>query len=80
VPIFPDTRDGRAARLAYSEARKLNNLPNSLYDYHARNAASSRQPSATRANDATTALPDRPTATKRVVLPPFRDAPKRRGS
>ena len=25
---------GRAARLAYYEARKLNNPPNSLYDYH----------------------------------------------
>jgi hypothetical protein len=34
VPIFPDTRDGSAARLAYYEARKLNNLPISLYDYH----------------------------------------------
>ena len=34
VPIFPDTPDGRAARLAYHEARKLNNLPTSLYDYH----------------------------------------------
>jgi hypothetical protein len=34
VPIFPDTPDGRAARLAYYEARKLNNPPNSLYDYH----------------------------------------------
>jgi hypothetical protein len=34
VPIFPDTPDGRAARLAYYEARKLNNLPMSLYDYH----------------------------------------------
>jgi hypothetical protein len=34
VPIFPDTPDGRAARLAYYEARKLTNLPNSLYDYH----------------------------------------------
>jgi hypothetical protein len=34
VPIFPNTPDGRAARLAYYEARKLNNPPNSLYDYH----------------------------------------------
>jgi hypothetical protein len=34
-PIFPDTSDGRAARLAYHEARKLNNPPNSLYDYNA---------------------------------------------
>jgi hypothetical protein len=34
VPIFPDTRDGRAVRLAYYEARKLNNLPNSLLDYN----------------------------------------------
>ena len=34
VPIFPDTPDGRAARLAHYDARKLNNLPNSLYDYH----------------------------------------------
>ena len=34
VPIFPDTPDGRTARLAYYEARKLNNPPNSLYDYH----------------------------------------------
>jgi hypothetical protein len=34
VPIFPDTPHGRAARLAYYEARKLNNPPNSLYDYN----------------------------------------------
>ena len=34
VPIFPDRRDGRAARLAYYEARKLNNPPNSLLDYN----------------------------------------------
>jgi hypothetical protein len=34
VPIFPNTPDGRAARLTYYEARKLNNPPNSLYDYH----------------------------------------------
>jgi Homeodomain-like domain/Meiotically up-regulated gene 113 len=34
VPIFPDTPDGRAARLAYYEARKLNNPPTSLLDYH----------------------------------------------
>jgi hypothetical protein len=34
VPIFPDTPDGRTARLAYYEARKLNNPPYSLYDYH----------------------------------------------
>jgi hypothetical protein len=34
VPIFPDTPDGRVARLAYYEARKLNNPPNSLYDYN----------------------------------------------
>ena len=34
MPIFPDTPDGHAARLAHYEARKLNNLPTSLYDYH----------------------------------------------
>jgi hypothetical protein len=34
VPIFPDTPDGYAARLVYYEARKLNNPPNSLLDYH----------------------------------------------
>ena len=34
VPIFPNTRAGRAERLAYYEARKLNHLPDSLYDYH----------------------------------------------
>jgi hypothetical protein len=34
VPIFPDTPDGRAARLAYYEARKLDNPPNSLLDYN----------------------------------------------
>jgi hypothetical protein len=28
------TPDGRAARLAYYEARKLNNPPNSLLDYN----------------------------------------------
>jgi hypothetical protein len=33
----------------------------------------SRQTSAALANDATTALPDRPTATKRVAFPPKRD-------
>ena len=33
VPIFPDTTEGRTARLAYYEARKLNNLPSSGYDY-----------------------------------------------
>ncbi len=32
VPIFPDTRDGRAARPAYYETGKLNNPPNSLLD------------------------------------------------
>jgi hypothetical protein len=34
VPIFPTTRMGLLERLAYYEARKLNNLPNSLLDYH----------------------------------------------
>jgi hypothetical protein len=34
VPLFPDTPDGRAARLAYYEPRKLNNPPNSLLDYN----------------------------------------------
>jgi hypothetical protein len=34
VPTFPNTPDGRAARLSYYEARKLNNPPNSPYDYH----------------------------------------------
>jgi hypothetical protein len=34
VPIFPKTRKGLLERLAYYEARKLNNLPNSLLDYH----------------------------------------------
>jgi len=34
VPIFPDTPDGHAARLAYYEARKLNNPLTSLLDYH----------------------------------------------
>jgi hypothetical protein len=33
VPIFPDTTEGRSARLLYYEARKLNNLPSSGYDY-----------------------------------------------
>ena len=42
VPIFPDTPDGRAARLTYYEARKLNNPPYSLYDYH--NAKRGREP------------------------------------
>ena len=61
VPIFLDTLDGRAARLVYYEVRKLNNLPNSLLDH----------------NDATTAVHDRPTAIKRVVLPPKRDSDPR---
>jgi hypothetical protein len=34
VTICPDTRDGRAARLAHYETRKLNNPPNSLLDYN----------------------------------------------
>jgi hypothetical protein len=34
VPLFPDTPEGQAARFAYYEARKLNQLPNSLLDYH----------------------------------------------
>ena len=34
VPIFPNTRKCPLERLAHYEARKLNNLPNSLYDYH----------------------------------------------
>jgi hypothetical protein len=34
VPIFPNTPDGRAARLAHYEARKLNNPPTSLLDYN----------------------------------------------
>jgi hypothetical protein len=34
VPIIPDTPDGRAARLAYYQARKLNNPPTSLLDYN----------------------------------------------
>ena len=33
LPIFPDTAEGRVARLAYYEARKLTNPPYSLYDY-----------------------------------------------
>jgi hypothetical protein len=32
VPISPDTRDDRAARLTHYETRKLNNPPNSLLD------------------------------------------------
>jgi hypothetical protein len=34
VPIFPDTPDGYAARVAYYEPRRLNNLPNSQLDYN----------------------------------------------
>ena len=34
MPIFPNTPQGQAERLAYYEARKLNYLPNSLLDYH----------------------------------------------
>ncbi len=34
VPIFLKTREGLLERLAYYEARKLNNLPNSLLDSH----------------------------------------------
>jgi hypothetical protein len=34
VPIFPDTRESRVARLAYYEAQKLNNPPTSLLDYN----------------------------------------------
>jgi hypothetical protein len=33
VPLFPDTAEGRAARLAYYQARKLDRLPDSLHDY-----------------------------------------------
>src|SRR6266542_2208418 len=59
VPIFPDTPDGRAARLAYYEARKLNNPPNSLLDYNDANAAASHLPSAAPANEHTTDFSDR---------------------
>ena len=34
VPILPDTPDGYAARVAYYELRRLNNLPNSQLDYN----------------------------------------------
>jgi hypothetical protein len=34
VPIFPDAPEGRTARLAYYEARELNNPPTSLLDYN----------------------------------------------
>jgi hypothetical protein len=34
VPRFPNTPEGRAERLAYYDARKLNRLPDSLLDYH----------------------------------------------
>ena len=34
VPLFPNTPEGQAERLAYYEARKLNHLPHSLLDYH----------------------------------------------
>jgi len=34
VPIFPDTPHGYAARIAYYELRRLNNLPNSQLDYN----------------------------------------------
>jgi len=34
VPIFPNSPEGQAERLAYYEARKLNHLPHSLLDYN----------------------------------------------
>ena len=34
MPLFPNTRKGLLERLTYYEARKLNNPPNSLLDYH----------------------------------------------
>jgi hypothetical protein len=34
VPLFPNTRAGQTERLAYYEARKLNQLPDSLLDYN----------------------------------------------
>lgn len=34
VPLFPHTPAGLAERFAYYEARALNDLPNSLYDFH----------------------------------------------
>jgi hypothetical protein len=34
VPIFPNTPEGQAERLAYYEARKLNHLLHSLLDHH----------------------------------------------
>jgi hypothetical protein len=34
VPIFPNTTEGQAERLAYYEARKFNHPPNSLLDYN----------------------------------------------
>ena len=34
VPLFPNTPEGQDERLAYDEARRLNQLPGSLLDYH----------------------------------------------
>lgn len=34
VPLFPETAAGQAERLAYYEARKLTNPPDSILDYN----------------------------------------------
>jgi hypothetical protein len=60
-------------------ARKLNNLPNSLFDY---NDAKRRlePPAEIRARERRdNRRPDRPTAIKRVALPPKRDSDAPRG-
>jgi len=55
VPIFPNTPEGQAERLAYYEARKLEHLPDSLYDYndasHGRETPAERRARERRANN-----------------------------
>jgi len=55
VPIFPDTPEGQAERLAYYQARKLEHLPDSLYDYndasHGRETPAERRARERRANN-----------------------------
>jgi hypothetical protein len=68
----PDTRDGRAARLAYFEARKLNNPPNSLLDYNDVKRGLERPAERRAREQRDNPLPDRPIDPQPSNMSPFR--------
>ena len=74
APIFADTPNGYAARLAYYELRRLNNPPNSQLDYN--DAKRGLEPPAERdaRKQRDNPRPDRPTPIKHVAFPPKRDS------